>query len=92
MEKNIKDIESDALFLLSEAYDRGYNKGKQEQFSINEKLSNPKVILKDFVGYVKQFKLILYNEEKLFSNGEHLMTDDSLISNFLLSRDYNQED
>lgn len=92
MGKNTKDIEDDAVFLISEAYDRGYKEGMKQQFAINEKLSNPRIILKDFIGYIKQFKLILYNEEKLFSNGEHLMTDDSFISNFLLSRDYDQED
>ena len=92
MGKYTKDIEDDALFLISEAYDRGYNNGMNEQFSVNEKLSNPKIILKDFISYIKQFKLVTYNEEKMFSNGEFAMVDESIISNFLLSRDYNKED
>jgi hypothetical protein len=92
MDKNIKDIEGDIIYLISETYDRGYTRGKQEQFVVNEKLSNPKIILMDFLSHIKKFKLVSYDDTKLFSNGEYLMADESLISNFLLSRDYGIED
>lgn len=88
----LKDIISDAEYLIKEAYDRGLKDGQAEQFSINEKLSDPKIILMDFLSHVKKFKLVSYDDTKLFSNGEYLMTDESIISDFLLSRDYGSED
>jgi hypothetical protein len=41
---------------------------------------------------MKGFKLVAYDNEKFFSNGEHAVTDDSIISNFLLRFDYYDEE
>ena len=88
----VEDIVSEAEISIREAYHRGWNDGHSEAGKTNDKLSNPRIILKDFIVFMKGFKLVAYDNEKFFSNGEHAVTDDSIISNFLLRFDYYDEE
>jgi hypothetical protein len=88
----VEDIVSEAEISVREAYQRGWNDGYSESGVVQDKLSDPRIILKDFIVFMKGFKLVVYDNEKFFSNGEHAVTDDSIISNFLLRFDYYDEE
>lgn len=91
-EDPVEDIIAEAKISIIDAYNRGVNHGIEKQTIVNERLANPRNILRDFITFVKGFKLVIYDDVKMYSNGEHLITDDSLISNFLMRTDYENED
>ena len=91
-EDPVEDIIAEAKISVIDAYNRGFNHGVEKQTIVNERLADPRNILRDFITFVKGFKLVMYDDVKMYSNGEHLITDDSLISNFLLRTDYENKD
>ena len=92
MENPIEEIADEVKVLMMEAYKTGYQHGVVHQNNVNEKLSNPRIILKDFITFVKGFKLVMYDEQKMFSTDEYIITDESLVSNFLMRTDYEEKD
>lgn len=74
------------------AYDEGFKDGVNHQDKIYASVIDPKKMLVEFVSFMKGFKLVKLDDEKLFSNGEHLVTDESIVSNFLLRTGYNEKD
>jgi hypothetical protein len=91
-EDPVEDIIAETTTAIIDAYERGIHCGIQKQTIVNERLANPRIILKDFITFVKKFKLVKYEDELLYSNGEHALTDESLISSFLMRTDYEEKD
>jgi len=88
----IDDLISESTIAVVDAYERGVIHGMEKQNEVNKRLADPKNILRDFITFVKGFKLVIYDDVKMYSNGEHLITDESLISNFLMRTDYEEKD
>lgn len=88
----VEDIVGEAEISVRTAYQRGYEQGKREQGNINAKLSNPRIILKDFMGFVKKYKMTLIDGEVKFSDNDYVYMDENLIARFLLLYDYDNEE
>jgi hypothetical protein len=91
-EDQVEDIIAEATISVVDAYNRGFKHGVEKQTIVNDKLANPRIILMDFLEFVKKFKLVMYDEQKMFSTEDYIITDDSLISNFLMRTDYEEKD
>ncbi len=91
LNNEIEDIKEGVGIYLRDAYMRGYEHGEQSQFLINQKLSNPKLILGDFIKFIKKYKMTLVDGEIKFSDNEYVYMDENVISRFLLLYDYDAE-
>jgi hypothetical protein len=91
LNNEIEDIKEGVGIYLRDAYMRGYEHGEQSQFLINQKLSNPKLILGDFIKFIKKYKMTSVDGEIKFSDNEYVYMDENVISRFLLLYDYDAE-
>jgi hypothetical protein len=91
LNNEIEDIKEGVGIYLVDAYMRGYEHGEQGQFLINQKLSNPKLILGDFIKFIKKYKMTSLDGEIKFSDNEYVYMDENVISRFLLLYDYDAE-
>jgi hypothetical protein len=91
LNNEIEDIKEGVGIYLRDAYMRGYEHGEQSQFLINQKLSNPKLILGDFIKFIKKYKMTSLDGEIKFSDNEYVYMDENVISRFLLLYDYDAE-
>jgi hypothetical protein len=87
----IEDINEGVKIYLRDAYHRGYKHGEQSQNLINQKLSNPKLILGDFIKFIKNYKMTMLEGEIRFSNNNYVYMDENIINLFLLKYDYDAE-
>jgi len=91
LNNELEDIKEGVGIYLRDAYMRGYEHGEQSQFLINQKLSNPKLILGDFIKFIKKYKMTLVDGEIKFSDNEYVYMDENLVARFLLLYDYDAE-
>jgi hypothetical protein len=91
LNNEIEDIKEGVGIYLVDAYMRGFEHGEQSQFLINQKLSNPKLILGDFIKFIKKYKMTSLDGEIKFSDNEYVYMDENVISRFLLLYDYDAE-
>lgn len=87
----VEDIVGEAEISVRSAYQRGYENGKQAQGNLNAKLSNPKLILGDFIKFVKKYKMTMLDGEIRFSDKDYVYMDENVISRFLLLYDYEND-
>jgi hypothetical protein len=87
----LEDINEGVKIYLRDAYHRGYVHGEQGQALINQKLSNPKLILGDFIKFIKNYKMTMLEGEIRFSNNNYVYMDENIINLFLLKYDYDAE-
>ena len=88
----IEDIIGEVKSLMEEAYQRGITDGVDRQQAINNKLEDPRLILGDFINYVKKFRMTYVDGEYRFSDKNYVYTDESFIKTFLLKYDYYAQD
>lgn len=91
LNNEIEDIKEGVGIYLRDAYMRGFEHGEQSQFLINQKLSNPKLILGDFIKFIKNYKMTMLDGEIRFSNNDYVYMDENIINLFLLKYDYDAE-
>jgi hypothetical protein len=91
LEDKLEDILEEVKISLRGAYHRGFVHGEQGQTLINQKLSNPKLILGDFIKFIKKYKMTSLDGEIKFSDNEYVYMDENVISRFLLLYDYDAE-
>ena len=91
LEDTLEDILEETKISLRGAYHRGYVHGEQSQYLINSKLSNPKLILGDFIKFIKNYKMTMLDGEIKFSNNDYVYMDENIINLFLLKYDYDTE-
>ena len=91
LNNEIEDIKEGVGIYLVDAYMRGYEHGEQSQFLINQKLSNPKLILGDFIKFIKNYKMTMIDGDIKFSNNDYVYMDENIINLFLLKYDYDAE-
>jgi hypothetical protein len=91
LNNELEDIKEGVGIYLRDAYMRGFEHGEQSQFLINQKLSNPKLILGDFIKFIKKYKMTSLDGEIKFSDNEYVYMDENVISRFLLLYDYDAE-
>ncbi len=87
----VEDIVGEAEISVRSAYQRGYENGKQAQGNLNAKLSNPKLILGDFIKFIKKYKMTSLDGEIRFSDKDYVYMDENVISRFLLLYDYEND-
>jgi len=87
----VEDIIGEAEISVRSAYQRGVKHGKQVQDNVNAKLSNPKLILGDFIKFIKKYKMTTLDGEIKFSDSDYVYMDENLISRFLLLYDYEND-
>ena len=88
----VEDIVGEAEISVRTAYQRGYEHGKIAQGNVNAKLSDPRVILGDFIKFIKKYKMTLIGGEIKFSDNDYIYMDENLIAKFLLIYDYENEE
>ena len=91
LEHHLEDVLEEVKTSLRSAYFRGYEHGEQSQFLINSKLSDPNIILKDFMVFIKKYKMTSVDGEIRFSDNDYVFFDENLISRFLLLYDYDND-
>ena len=91
LNNEIEDIKEGVGIYLRDAYMRVFEHGEQSQFLINQKLSNPKLILGDFIKFIKNYKMTMLEGEIRFSNNDYVYMDENIINLFLLKYDYDAE-
>jgi hypothetical protein len=91
LNNELEDIKEGVGIYLRDAYMRGYEHGEQSQFLINQKLSNPKLILGDFIKFIKKYKMTSVDGSIMFADNEYVYMDENLIARFLLLYDYDAE-
>jgi hypothetical protein len=91
LNNEIEDIKEGVGIYLRDAYMRGYEHGEQSQFLINQKLSNPKLILGDFIKFIKKYKMTSVDGNIMFADNEYVYMDENLVARFLLLYDYDAE-
>jgi hypothetical protein len=91
LNNELEDIKEGVGIYLRDAYMRGYEHGEQSQFLINQKLSNPKLILGDFIKFIKKYKMTSVDGNIMFADNEYVYMDENVISRFLLLYDYDAE-
>lgn len=87
----VEDIVAEAEISVRDAYARGVKHGKQEQDNVNAKLSNPRVILGDFIRHIKKYKVTMIDGVVHFSDADYVYMDENIISKFLLTHDYEND-
>ena len=85
------DILEEVTISLRGAYHRGYVHGEKGQALINSKLSNPNLILGDFIKFIKNYKMTMVDGDIRFSNNDYVYMDENIINLFLLKYDYDAE-
>lgn len=88
----IQHLVADVTEAVNLAFAQGRESGMKEQGLLNHKLSDPKEMLKQFLAYTRKFKPVIYDDKPAFRDGDVLWTEESVISNFLLSSGYNDPD
>lgn len=88
----VEDIVGETEISIRTAYQRGYEHGKIAQGNVNAKLSDPRLILGDFIKYIKKYKMTLIGNEIKFSDNDYIYMDENLIAKFLLIYDYENEE
>jgi hypothetical protein len=91
LNNELEDIKEGVVIYLRDAYMRGYEHGEQSQYLINSKLSNPKLILGDFIKFIKKYKMTSVDGNIMFADNEYVYMDENLIARFLLLYDYDAE-
>jgi hypothetical protein len=91
LEHHLEDVLEEVKTSLRSAYFRGYEHGEQSQFLINSKLSDPNIILKDFMVFIKKYKMTSVDGEIRFSDENYVFFDENLIARFLLLYDYDND-
>jgi hypothetical protein len=91
LEHHLEAVLEEVKTSLRSAYFRGYEHGEQSQFLINSKLSNPNLILGDFIKFIKNYKMTMLDGEIRFSNNNYVYMDENIINLFLLKYDYDAE-
>ncbi len=91
LNNEMEDIKEGVGIYLRDAYMRGYEHGEQSQFLINQKLSNPKLILGDFIKFIKKYKMTSVDGNIMFADNEYVYMDENLVARFLLLYDYDAE-
>jgi hypothetical protein len=91
LEHHLEDVLEEVKTSLRSAYFRGYEHGEQSQFLINQKLSDPNIILKDFMVFIKKYKMTSVDGEIRFSDENYVFFDENLIARFLLLYDYDND-
>jgi hypothetical protein len=91
LNENLEDILIEMKISLLSVYQRGYEQGEKNQGLINEKLSNPKLILADFIKFIKNYKMTMIDGDIKFSNNDYVYMDENIINLFLLKYDYDAE-
>ena len=91
LEHELEDILEEVKISLRGAYYRGYVHGEKKQGLINSKLSNPTIILKDFMQFIKGYKMTSVDGKIMLSNNDYVYFDENIISLFLLKYDYDTE-
>ena len=91
LEHHLEDVLEEVKTSLRSAYSRGYEHGEQSQFLINQKLSNPKLILGDFIKFIKKYKMTSVDGNIMFADNEYVYMDENLVARFLLLYDYDAE-
>ena len=87
----LEDILEEVKISLRGAYHRGYVHGEKSQALINSKLSNPNLILGDFIKFIKNYKMTMIDGDIRFSNNDYVYMDENIINLFLLKYDYDAE-
>ena len=87
----VEDIVGEAEISVRTAYQRGVSHGKQVQGNVNAKLSNPNLILGDFIKFIKKYKMTMLDGEIKFSDNDYVYMDENLIARFLLLYDYEND-
>jgi hypothetical protein len=87
----VEDIVGEAEISVRTAYQRGYEHGKIVQGNVNAKLSNPNLILIDFIKFIKKYKMTSIDGEIRFSDNDYVYFDENLIARFLLIYDYEND-
>lgn len=87
----VEDIVGEAEISVRTAYQRGYEHGKIAQGNVNAKLSNPNLILGDFIRFIKKYKMTSIDGEIRFSDNDYVYFDENLIARFLLLYDYEND-
>ena len=87
----LEDILEEVKISLRGAYHRGYVHGEKGQQLINSKLSNPNLILGDFIKFIKNYKMTMIDGDIRFSNNNYVYMDENIINLFLLKYDYDEE-
>ena len=87
----LEDILEEVKISLRDAYHRGYVHGEKGQALINSKLSNPNLILGDFIKFIKNYKMTMVDGDIRFSNNDYVYMDENIINLFLLKYDYDAE-
>ena len=70
------------------AYYRGYEKGKEQRLASDQKLEDPKIILREFLAFVKPMKRTIVGDDVLLSDDKTAYQDESIIRNFMLQHGY----
>lgn len=91
LEHHLEDVLEEVKTSLRSAYFRGYEHGEQSQHLINQKLSNPKLILGDFIKFIKKYKMTSVDGNIMFADNEYVYMDENLVARFLLLYDYDAE-
>jgi hypothetical protein len=91
LEHHLEDVLEEVKTSLRSAYFRGYEHGEQSQYLINQKLSDPNIILKDFMVFIKKYKMTSVDGEIRFSDENYVFFDENLIARFLLLYDYDND-
>jgi hypothetical protein len=91
LEDTLEDILEEVKISLRGAYHRGYVHGEKGQALINSKLSNPNLILGDFIKFIKNYKMTSVDGEIRFSDENYVFFDENLIARFLLLYDYDND-
>jgi len=91
LEHHLEDVLEEVKTSLRSAYFRGYEHGEQGQALINSKLSNPNLILGDFIKFIKNYKMTSVDGEIRFSDENYVFFDENLIARFLLLYDYDND-
>ena len=87
----LEDILEEVKISLRGAYHRGYVHGEKGQALINSKLSNPNLILGDFIKFIKNYKMTMIDGDIRFSNNDYVYMDENIINLFLRKYDYDSE-
>ena len=87
----LEDILEEVKISLRNAYHRGNLDGVKSMRLINDKLSDPKIILGDFIKFIKNYKMTMVDGDIRFSNNDYVYMDENIINLFLLKYDYDAE-
>ena len=79
----IEEIVVEVKSLMLEAYNNGVKDGIDKQQTLNAKLEDPRIILRDFISYISKFKLTYVDGEYRYSDENYVYSDESFIKTFI---------